>query len=175
MRIHVFWKCTYNWYTRLDKRFLYCVGPLILVLQTTNGVDATLWMFWPHWQCNKGLLDSSLGTASHVSTLCLPNVTTRDQICQALPCVFAYSKRSKYWRWECSGYQAKCDGLNQENSLGHQTNEYNLRRSNQGKPASEWNSEFAIKVLTVLTNDHHFCELYFSGAVQAGCPQSHCQ
>ena len=135
MRIHVFWKCTYNWYTRLDKRFLYCVGPLILVLQTTNGVDATLWMFWPHWQCNKGLLDSSLGTASHVSTLCLPNVTTRDQICQALPCVFAYSKRSKYWRWECSGYQAKCDGLNQENSLGHQTNQYNLRRSNQGKPA----------------------------------------
>jgi len=34
-----------------------------------------------------------------------------------------------------SWLRGKCDGLNQESSLGHQTNQYNLRRSNQGKPA----------------------------------------
>jgi len=42
----------------------------------------------------------TIGTASHVSTLCLPDITTRDQISQAILQVI------KHWRWERYGNEA---------------------------------------------------------------------
>ena len=41
-----------------------------------------------------------LGTAPCVSTLCLPDVTARDQISQAFPLRIDILQAIKYWRWE---------------------------------------------------------------------------
>ena len=56
----------------------------------------------------KGLQATWLGTASHLSTISLPNITTCDQISQVFPSTFVriYCKRLKCWRWEWLGNQA---------------------------------------------------------------------
>ena len=43
------------------------------------------------------------GTVPGVSTLCLPNITTCDQIFQAFPLRICILQAIKYWRWEWPG------------------------------------------------------------------------
>ena len=43
------------------------------------------------------------GITPCVSTLCLPNITTRDQISQAFPLRICILQAIKYWRWERLG------------------------------------------------------------------------
>jgi len=52
----------------------------------TNGIDTIL------QTPRKGLQDSLSGTAPHVSTICLPDITTHDQISQAHSCTWQVIK-----------------------------------------------------------------------------------
>jgi len=54
-----------------------------------DSIDAALLMLWPP---SLGLIVQE--RAPHVSTFCLPGVTTYDQISQEFPSVFTYYKRS---------------------------------------------------------------------------------
>jgi len=57
-----------------------------LVLQTMNCIDNDLGLQPCDRHCKKGLRDPLLGTtALRVSTICLPDIITHDQISQAFP------------------------------------------------------------------------------------------
>jgi len=51
----------------------------------------------------KGFRDPSSGTATHVSTICLPDVTTHGQISQAFLLCIWILQVIKYWGWEWPG------------------------------------------------------------------------
>ena len=57
-----------------------------------NGIDAALQMLWSPaltLMAQERALRFLLGTALHVSTISLPDVTTRDKISQAFPLCIA--------------------------------------------------------------------------------------
>ena len=57
-----------------------------------NGIDAALQMLWPPaltLMAQERALRFLLGTAPHVSTISLPDVTTCDKISQAFPLCIA--------------------------------------------------------------------------------------
>jgi len=62
-----------------------------------NGIDTALLTLWPPAHGLIVLQDSSSDIAPHVSTLCLPDVTARDQIFHALRLCICILQAIKYW------------------------------------------------------------------------------
>ena len=73
-----------------DKRYWHCLAD---ALASSIWTDSTRYM-------TIGLQDSLSGTAPCMSTLSLPDVTTRDQISQAFLLHICIQLTIKYWRWE---------------------------------------------------------------------------
>ena len=66
---------------------------LFVVCNTRGLVNAKLELLW-------------LDTAPHVSTVCLADVITHEQISQAFPLNICILQAIKYWRWEQQGNEA---------------------------------------------------------------------
>ena len=81
-----------------------------LALWMTNGIDTALLTLWPPalgLKIQEKVSRVFVGHCPHVSTLCLPDVTTHDQLSQAFPLCICILQVIKYWRWERTGNEAR--------------------------------------------------------------------
>jgi len=80
--------------TGLEAKCIHKAASILFVVCNARGlVNAKLELLW-------------LDTGPHVSTVCLADVITHEQISQAFPLHICILQAIKYWRWEQPGNEA---------------------------------------------------------------------